>query len=179
MSSSRSLPSPPLVPWLVLGAGALVAGCSSSSTSTCTGTSCGSFFDGGVLDGSSNGNDAAAPFEAGGADDGASSVSDGEAVSNDGATSDSGEPVDASTADSANGASTFACNGGLSCEVGAQVCRHVNGGPIVADAAVNDSCVAVPASCASNLTCACLESALDAQQCSEAGGGFSVVVLVP
>ena len=73
----------------------------------------------------------------------------------------------------------FAC-GSSTCDARAQVCEHIVGGlpPGVDDYA----CIAIPAGCETDASCACVETALNGRgaiQCSAAGADVTVLIAPP
>jgi hypothetical protein len=82
--------------------------------------------------------------------------------------------------DLASAASTFACGDAPPCDASTQYCKHVTGGRFDVN---SYTCFVVPAKCATDVTCACIDPAGPgigaAPSCSSAGGGVTVSVLAP
>jgi hypothetical protein len=86
--------------------------------------------------------------------------------------------LDAASAD----AGVFTCDSGdgspIQCDGRTQACKIVNGG--VAPGIHAPSCIALPATCASAPTCACLQTALGAaNMCADRSGDFTLTEDVP
>jgi len=76
-------------------------------------------------------------------------------------------------------AASFAC-GSSACDAQSQVCEHVEGGP--PPGVDFYQCVAIPAACTGDVTCACVVAALSgsgADACSASGSDLTVQVDVP
>jgi hypothetical protein len=91
---------------------------------------------------------------------------------------DTGAVVDDASAD----AGLFTCDSGdgspIQCDGRTQACKIVNGG--VAPGIHAPSCIALPATCASAPTCACLQTALGAaNMCADRSGDFTLTEDVP
>jgi hypothetical protein len=71
----------------------------------------------------------------------------------------------------------FACGSAATCDGRVQVCDNVNGG--VGPGVDTFQCVAIPAVCASNVSCACLIPALAVTSCSADGSNVTVYDEVP
>jgi hypothetical protein len=78
-----------------------------------------------------------------------------------------------------NNAATFACDS-ASCDVHTQICEHVMGG--IAPGVDFYSCIPIPASCDSDISCACVTNALrgrGADNCQANGSQITVQIDVP
>lgn len=71
----------------------------------------------------------------------------------------------------------FACGEALECDSASQICKIGMGGPCCAPPSY--SCEPIPAECASDYTCGCIQDAMGAQECTETGGGVTVTFLYP
>jgi hypothetical protein len=104
---------------------------------------------------------------------------------------ESGSPHDAAGSDtstteaggSEGGQGTLACGPTLLCDVSSQFCFEEGGGPPPLDGGSNMTyaCVAIPAACLVNPTCACIQAS-DAGggcPCSIQDGGFVAACLFP
>ncbi len=72
---------------------------------------------------------------------------------------------------------SFPCGSNLSCDSATQYCKIGEGGPCCAPPSY--SCESIPASCSKDHTCACIKTAVGAQQCTESGGGVTVTFQYP
>jgi hypothetical protein len=72
---------------------------------------------------------------------------------------------------------TFACGPTLTCDSSSQYCEIGIGGP--AGAEPTYSCQTTPVACQADYSCACIEKAVGAQDCSQVGGGVSVTFYYP
>ncbi len=75
------------------------------------------------------------------------------------------------------GAVTFACGLTLQCTRASEYCKVAIGG--AAGSVPSYSCEALPAACATDRTCACVQAAVGAQLCSEPSGGVTVTFQYP
>lgn len=71
----------------------------------------------------------------------------------------------------------FACGETLECNSATEICKIGMGGPCCGPPSY--SCELIPAKCANDYTCACIQDAVGAQQCDELGGGVTVTFLYP
>jgi hypothetical protein len=91
-----------------------------------------------------------------------------------------GTDADGGTDADAGSAGRFACGSTATCDGRSQICEHVQGGaPPGVD--IYD-CLAVPAACQRNVSCACVGTALagrGATTCAAASGNLTVQINVP
>jgi hypothetical protein len=71
----------------------------------------------------------------------------------------------------------FACGPSLLCVATGQYCQIGIGGP--AGAEPTYACQQTPGDCQANYSCACIQKAVGAQQCSVTDGGVSVTFYYP
>ena len=78
------------------------------------------------------------------------------------------------------GGGPFAC-GSLTCDGTKEYCQVSEGGAVKPDGGGNVSyaCQPIPASCAADVTCSCIQNQVHAQQCSESGGDVTVTFQFP
>ncbi len=71
----------------------------------------------------------------------------------------------------------FACGDSLTCNSANQYCKVATGGPCCSPPSY--SCEPIPAACAGDYSCQCIQTAVSAQECDETGGGVTVTFLYP
>lgn len=76
-----------------------------------------------------------------------------------------------------DGGARFPCGSTLTCDAKTQYCSIGVGGPCCGPPYY--TCASIPSQCTTAHTCACIESAVNAQQCSESGGAVTVTFEYP